>query len=134
MVGFAGETDEEFAQSLDFVEQIAFAKAHVFPYSIRPGTAAAKRTDQIDPPVKEARSRAMLQTAAKSRAAFLESQLGRTFEVLFETTCKDGSVMGYTPNYTPVHVRAEDILQNQILPVRLISSDGERCIGEIAES
>ncbi len=131
MVGFPGENEEEFAQSLAFVEQIAFAKAHVFSYSMRPGTVAAFRTDQINPSVKEARSHMMLEAAAKSRAAFLQTQINKTFQVLFETACKDGSAMGYTANYTPVHVFTQQRLQNQLLSTRIISSDGDRCTGEL---
>ncbi len=131
MVGFAGETDSEFQESLEFVRQIAFAKVHVFPYSVRPGTAAATRTDQIPSASKESRTHWMLSAAAELRAAFLQTQLGQICDVLFETRCKDGSAMGYTSNYTPVHVPTDRNLQNQLLPVRLVAVDGDCCIGEI---
>lgn len=131
MVGFAGETDGEFQESLAFVRQIAFAKVHVFPYSVRPGTAAAGRSDHVTAAVKEARAHRMLAAAAELRADFLNSQLGLVCDVLFETRCKDGSVMGYTANYTPVHVLTDRDLQNRLLPVRLVSVDGDRCIGEL---
>ncbi len=74
MVGFAGETDSEFQESLEFVRQIAFAKVHVFPYSVRPGTAAATRTDQIPSAIKESRTHWMLSAAAELRAAFLQTR------------------------------------------------------------
>ena len=76
MVGFPGESPEEFASSLAFVEELGFAKAHVFAYSRRPGTVADRAPDQIPAPVKEERSAQMLAAAAKSQSAFYQAKWG----------------------------------------------------------
>ena len=90
MVGFAGETDEEFAESLEFVKTIGFEKVHVFPYSQREGTRAAKFPNQLDRRTKQERAKAMADTANEIRRAFLNSQIGKTVEVLAETKAEDG--------------------------------------------
>lgn len=131
MVGFAGETEEEFEQSLEFVREIAFAKAHVFPYSQREGTVAAKAPNQVDNSVKSIRSKRMIEITNKTRADFLESQVGLTEEVLYEQPTKDGFWEGYTKNYIPVKVKSDGELNGEILPTRIISVDGDCCIGEI---
>ena len=133
MVGFAGETEEEFQKSLDFAREIAFAKAHVFAYSIRPGTRAATMPGQLTNACKEARSAAMIAVTDETRKAFLQSQIGRVEEVLFETVSADGLYHGYTANYTPVTVPAEENLCGTLRNVRItgISDDGEGCTGTI---
>ena len=84
MVGFAGETEEEFAQSLAFAKEIAFAKVHVFAYSRRPGTVAYNMPGQVSNAEKEARSHALIEATEETRRAFLQEQLGRVEPVLFE--------------------------------------------------
>lgn len=133
MVGFAGETEEEFKQSLDFVKEVAFAKAHVFPYSQREGTVAAKAPNQIDNSVKSQRSKVMIEACNETRTAFLNSQVGRTEEVLFEQPTKDGYWEGYTKNYTPVKVESDKPLSGEILKTKLNSVAGDYCIGIIIE-
>ena len=131
MVGFAGETEDEFGQSLDFMRRIGFARAHVFAYSRRAGTAAYDMPNQLTAAVKEERSRRMIACADSCRDQFLRAQLGRTFPVLFET-CSGGFLSGYTPNYTHVRVHSEDeTLCGEIRPVRLIEVDGDVCRGEL---
>lgn len=131
MVGFAGETDDEFTQSLEFVKEISFAKVHVFPYSQREGTAAAKAPNQVDNSVKSMRSKRMIEVTNITRSAFLESQVGLTEEVLYEQPTKDGFWEGYTKNYTPVKVKSDRELNGEILPTKLIRVDGDFCIGEL---
>lgn len=133
MVGFAGETDEEFTKSLNFVESIGFAKVHIFPYSRRPGTAADRAHGHLDPSVKKERAAKMAAVAKKTTKAFLDSQLGRVEKVLIETRNKDGFYEGYTPNYTPVFVKAENDRVGEIVDVELISVEGDHCIGIIKE-
>lgn len=84
MVGFPGETDEEFAESMAFAEKVGFAKIHVFPYSIRKGTVAAMRTNQVVPQVKSARAKEMSALADRLERQFLESQVGTVQTVLIE--------------------------------------------------
>ena len=123
MVGFPGETEDEFAQSLAFVESIGYAKVHIFPYSRRPGTVADKAPHQLSPDVKKERAARMAQATRQSTKNFLLSQLGRVESVLIETRSKDGYYEGYTMNYTPVHVQATPDHINQIVPVQLTSID-----------
>lgn len=105
MVGFAGETEEEFEKSLSFVKSVGFAKVHVFSYSRRKGTAADKMPNQVKPEEKERRSRIMIEETEKSRLGFLASQIGRTEPVLIETIRRDGFLEGYTKNYTHVKIK-----------------------------
>lgn len=130
MVGFPGETQAEFAASCEFVQEMAFAKAHVFAYSRRPGTAAADFPDQVPKAVKQERARQMAAVCAAGRTAFLEAQVGRQARVLLETRTEAGVWEGYTENYTPVVVAADDAVQGQILPVAItgVDRDGDRCI------
>lgn len=131
MVGFAGETEEEFRQSVEFVREIGFAKAHVFPYSQREGTIAAKAPNQIDNSIKSQRSKIMIEAANATRKTFLESQIGRSEPVLFEQTAKDGCWIGYTKNYTPVKIRSDKPLNGEILNVKLYAVEGDFCLGEL---
>lgn len=134
MVGFAGETEEEFSASVSFVKEIAFAKTHVFPYSQREGTVAAKAPNQIDNSVKSQRSRIMIEATSDTRKAFLESQVGLEEKVLFEQPTKDGYWEGYTMNYTPVKVKSDKALSGEILKIKLERVEGEFCIGEIIQN
>lgn len=129
MVGFAGETDEEFRQSLAFAEEIGFAKAHVFAYSKRPGTRAYDLPDQVPAPVKAARSKEMQAVTAQTRLAFFRSQLGRREPVLIEKEIREGIYEGYTMNYTPVWVRADQNISGTIPELLLTETDGDHCIG-----
>ena len=130
MVGFAGETAEDFDESVDFVRKIGFEKVHVFPYSKRSGTRAAQFPDQIPRAVREERSRTMIAAAKEIRDRFLSEQIGRTVSVLFEERLRDGSVQGYTANYTPVRVSSEQI-PHGIRDVKIISCGDDWCIGEL---
>lgn len=131
MVGFAGETEEEFAQSIAFAEKIAFAKAHVFPYSQREGTVAARAEGQIDNSVKVQRSKKMIEITDKTRMEFLSSQIGLTEDVLFEQPTADGYWEGYTKNYTPVKVKSDRPIGGEILSVAITETDDEYCIGDL---
>lgn len=130
MVGFAGETEEEFQESLNYLKSIGFAKSHVFAYSRRKGTVAYGLPDQISRVEKTRRSRLMLAAAAECEAQFLKKQIGSTVPVLFETAA-DSIAKGYTPNYTPVHVLTDNPHTGEILNVKLISAEKDYCTGEI---
>ena len=134
MVGFPGETEEEFAVSLAFAEEIGFAKAHVFAYSRRPGTVADKAPGQVPNKVKEARSRRMADAARHTAQAFFQSQLGRVELVLFEQECAPNVWEGYTRNYTPVRAVSALPLSGEILPVRLEENAGDFCTGILQNS
>lgn len=112
MVGFPGETDEEFEQSIQFCREAGFAWMHVFPYSSRKGTPAALFPQQIDKAVKEARAARMGQLSSELKAAFAKSFVGRRMELLFEKPDprKPGILDGFTVNYLPVTVRCDPSL------------------------
>ena len=131
MVGFAGETDEEFAESLAFAEEIAFAKVHVFAYSRRPGTRAYDMGDQLTNAVKEARSHEMIRVTTATQQAFFKAQIGRTEEVLFEREIQKGVWEGYSMNYTPVAVASGTSLAGEIRSVRIESCTDTHCMGAV---
>ena len=130
MVGFAGETEEEFSKSLAFVKEIGFAKTHVFAYSRRRGTVAYGLPAQITRAEKAERSRRMIETALACEEEFLKGLVGKTEYVLFETAEK-GFAEGYTPNYSRVRVKSDEPHTGEILPVKIVSAEKECCIGEI---
>lgn len=101
IVGFPGETEEEFAQTLAFLSRCAFSAMHIFPYSRRSGTPAASMPGQCPNAVKQVRARQAAQLAGEMRRAWLERWVGRTLSVLFEEE-KDGLWRGHAPNYTEV--------------------------------
>ncbi len=122
IVGFPGETEEEFAATVAFVEQVAFAKLHVFPYSKREGTPAAKMVDQVPEHVKKARSEALLKLDSTMGKAFADSYLGQRVEVLFETAHEqEGQTCytGYTREYLGVQLASQEDLTNSIVEVEL---------------
>ena len=102
IVGFPGETEEDFQQGLDFVEKMNFARMHVFPYSRRTGTPAAARKDQVEEAVKKERVHRMQALADRKAEEFHKSFIGREMRVLFETE-KDGITDGLTDNYIRVY-------------------------------
>ena len=130
MVGFAGETEEDFEASVRFAYEIGFAKAHIFSYSRRKGTRADTYDNQVESAVKAKRSQIMITECGKCEKKFIESQIGRIFPVLFEQY-ENGFCEGYTPNYTRVRVKSDKSICGQILDVKLLSREGECCIGEI---
>ncbi len=131
MVGFAGESKEDFKASMSFVEQIGFAKVHVFPYSQREGTVAANAPDQVSPKEKEQRAKLMGELVEKTRKEFLCTQVGLVESVLVERF-RHGYLEGYTKNYTPIHIMSEKSnLCGQIVNVKIIKSFDDFCEGEL---
>jgi threonylcarbamoyladenosine tRNA methylthiotransferase MtaB len=128
-VGFPGETEAEFSESVAFAREVGFAKAHVFAYSQRPGTVAAAMPDQIPRPVKTRRAKEMAAAMDECRLAFLGKQVGRSASVLFEQRLPDGRWEGYTENYTPIALDSPADLAGQVLPVRITAVDGDVCVG-----
>lgn len=130
MVGFAGETQEEFEESVTFLKEVGFAKAHVFAYSRREGTVAFNMPNQVTNAEKQRRSRIMLEAAAQGENEFLKKQTGKTVSVLFETQ-ENGYCFGYTPNYSRVCVRTDEDLSGEIKTVKINSCENGICYGEI---
>jgi len=130
MVGFPGETEEEFSQSIAFLKKIGFSKTHVFAYSRRQGTVADKMPDQVTKAVKSERSRKMITAAEECEKAFFDSLKGKTFPVLFETF-ENGKNFGYTPNYARVCVNNASDLSGRIINVKITDAENELCLGAI---
>ena len=116
IVGFPGETEEEFAQSLEFIRRCAFAAMHIFPYSRRPGTPAAAMPGQVPKAVKEERAGRAAEIAAGMEQDYLSRFAGQTMEVLFEEE-RDGLWRGHTTRYCEVRVRSGENLHNQLRQV-----------------
>ena len=129
ITGFPGETEEEFAQTLAFIEKCGFAAMHIFPYSVRPGTKAAAMPDQCTAAVKERRAARAAETAERMKQAYLHGCVGQTYSVLFEQE-KGGLYVGHAPNYCQVGVRGED-LHNAVRNVKIEAVDGDMLIGEL---
>ena len=128
IAGFPGETEEEFEETVAFARRIGFMKIHVFPFSPREGTPAARYPDQIPRAVKEARC-ATLQAAADAlREDILRGYAGQTVEVLFETA-KDQTQHGYTRNYMPVTVLSDEPLTGRIRRVLVTGVENGACVG-----
>ena len=115
IVGFPQETEEEFAQTLDFIRRCAFSSMHIFPYSRRSGTPAATMAGQIPHAVQEQRAQAAQAVAREMEAAYLQALMGSTLPVLFEEE-KEGLWQGHAPNYVAVRAVGED-LHNQLRQV-----------------
>lgn len=132
MVGFPGETDEEFAKTCAFAEKVSFSGAHIFQYSPRPGTRAAGFENQVDPAVKDARSKKIIAITGKTAGEFMEKFLGETREVLFEQK-NGGYFEGKTDNYQNVLVKTDEELSGEYRMVRLLKIKGDAFLGEIEE-
>ena len=113
IVGFPGETDEEFDKTYEFLDKIKFYKMHVFKYSPREGTLAAKMTNQVDGNVKEERSQKLIELSNRNEKEYNEKYIGKKVEVLFEEE-KDGLWSGYTRNYVRVFTESCENLENRI--------------------
>ncbi len=132
IVGFPGETEEEFQETYDFVKTIGFSRIHVFKYSPRKGTPASQMDNQIHGSIKQARSEELIKLGNQLANSFMESFLGKTMEVLFEEE-KDGYFEGYTTNYLRVKVKTSKDLQGKILPVKIIDKKEDILVGKIEE-
>lgn len=126
IVGFPGETEDEFCQSMEFVQSFGFLKVHVFPYSARPGTPAAQFPGQLPEAEKAARSRRMQAAADSARAALAAAMQGQEEEVLLETPLSGTLFTGYTRLYLPVAVNAPGRRMGDIVRVTLGGWDGQR--------
>ena len=129
IVGFPGETEEEFAQTLEFVQKCAFSAMHIFPYSRRTGTPAAAMAGQCSNAVKEDRAHRAGEVARQLHRAWLESWVGHTLPVLFEEE-KEGLWRGHAPNYTEVFAPGEG-LHNVMKEVEITEVYGESLKGRV---
>lgn len=129
MTGFAGEDEEEFKKSLDFVEQIGFLQVHIFPYSRRKGTRAYNMPNQNTKQTKEERVHKMMEVTNMTRQAFFDKSIEKKAKVLFERKTA-GYFEGFTENYIPVKIKSDENLENVILNVTLKENKEEFMLGE----
>jgi len=124
IVGFPGETDEDFEQTLAVCEQAGFMRIHVFPFSPRKGTPAAGYPDQVPPEIKQERGRRLAELGERLALRYYESLLGRDLSLLVERTCDDrpGWVSGTSCRYTPMELPAEAGAIGSIVPVTALSA------------
>ena len=128
IVGFPNETDEDFEQTYDFLKSIKFYKMHVFKYSQRKGTVAAKMKNQVSPEKKEERSKRLLKLSIDNEKDYLNEYVGKDVKVLFEE--QDGEfVKGHTDNYIVVEAKGSEENLNKILTVHVEQSGEEKLVG-----
>ena len=134
IVGFPGETEADFEESRRFCEEIGFAQMHIFPYSVREGTLAARLPNRVSDEVKTERTHIMLSLAADMKRRFCEGFIGKQLPVLFEQQ-KNGMWSGMTENYMEVRCKSTEALRGRLAEVKLCDyrSDGEYLIGELVD-
>ena len=123
IVGFPGETDQHFLDTYTFLVDLPVSYLHVFSYSERPNTIAAKMKNQVSKTIKNKRSKMLRGLSAKKRHAFYESQLQKTKTILFEAENKEGYIEGFTENYVKVRMPWDPALQNQTKSATLTEID-----------
>ncbi len=126
IVGFPGETNEEFTKTFEFLKEIKFYKMHIFPYSIRKGTKAADMPNQIDVLEKEKRSKILIELSNKNELDYNKAYIGKNVEVLIEEDSK-----GHTANYIMVKVEGAQSLENKIVNVKITEAKEEFLVGVI---
>lgn len=133
IVGFPGETEQDYAQSKAFAQEMQFSKIHVFPYSPKKGTPAAERKDQLQNAVKQTRSQDLIAISDNMAEAFVKAHIGKMMLVLYERAVGENVYEGHTTNYIKVHTKSEKDLSNVIAQTKIIESDGETAFGVLAE-
>ena len=129
IVGFPGETDEEFNKTYKYLSDVNFYKMHVFKYSPRRGTPASKMPNQIDGNIKEQRSKKLIDLSNKNELEYNKKYIGKTVEVLFEEE-KTGLYKGHTQNYILVYCKSNENLSNKIVKVNCKKIENEYIIAE----
>ncbi len=133
IVGFPGETEENHKETMDFVDDIKFAKTHLFKYSKRDGTKAAKMKEQVNGIIKKERLKDLEAIEDKNRNEFLEKQIGKTLSVLFEDKSDiEGFKSGYSTNYLRVNIENPLLPSNEIYDVKITGIENDELIGEIS--
>ncbi|MCL1884830.1 MAG: tRNA (N(6)-L-threonylcarbamoyladenosine(37)-C(2))-methylthiotransferase MtaB [Defluviitaleaceae bacterium] len=131
IVGFPGESDSDFEQSLDFAREMEFAKIHVFEFSPRKGTPAAEFSGQVPHKIKSERGKIMRELALNLQRKFLQKQVGKIQNVLFEKNKTQGIYQGNSENYCLVQVKNDKNLRGTIKKVKITACEGETLIGNL---
>lgn len=137
IVGFPGETEEQFENGYRFMEQMKFAEMHVFPYSKRTGTPAARMEDQVDEDIKHERVHKLIDLSERMQAAYGREWVGKVLDVIPEREAKglegQGLVSGYTDNYIQVVLNGDPSLIGKLCRVRITESGVNECKGQLLE-
>jgi len=128
IVGFPGETEEDFQDTLDAMKEVRFAKVHMFPFSVRPGTRAARFTDFVAEEVKAERKQTLMRLSERIGYNLREQYIGKTMKVLVE----DNNT-GHTENFLSVTISDQDVLQNQIYDVEIVENSPEGLRGVVCQ-
>jgi threonylcarbamoyladenosine tRNA methylthiotransferase MtaB len=131
IVGFPGEDETAFRASYDFVQAIEFARLHVFPYSPRPGTPAARLPNPVQREIRDARARVMRELGNGQALRFRQRFVGREMAVLWEQRRRDGRWTGLTDNYLRVVARTQCDLHNRITATQLLAAQDGHLVGEV---
>ena len=125
IVGYPGETDQIFLETYNYISSLEISYLHVFTYSERDNTEAIKIKNRIDKSIRNKRSKMLRLLSSKKRRHFYKSQLGKSFEVLFESENKKGYITGFTENYIKIRMPWDPKLVNTLLKVKLEKIDDE---------
>lgn len=131
IVGFPGETERAFQETMEVVERIQFAKVHMFPFSVRPGTRAERMKDHLSKEVIDQRRTLLMKKAEEVSYQMRDAYVGKTLDVLVETKddSKEGYLMGHSDNFLPVLVPGKGVRPNEIVKVKIIENQREGLIG-----
>lgn len=133
IVGYPGETEQEFQLTYDFLKRSPITHFHVFPYSKRQGTTAVRLSDHLQNETKKQRVRILMKLGEAKQAAFAKQMLGRTVPVLFERKRSDQFISGYIPQFLKVHVQASTDLKNEIREVCLSDYQDGKLLGNLIQ-
>lgn len=131
IVGFPGETNEEFSETLEFLKEIKLMHTHVFKYSPRKGTPAASMKNQVDPQMKNLRSSTLLALSTKNFKEFAKDYIGKTMRVLFEEKNNEGYYEGLTDNYMRIKVKSDTDIRDKFVDTVIKEAKDDFCIGEV---
>jgi threonylcarbamoyladenosine tRNA methylthiotransferase MtaB len=136
IVGFPGETEEEFLRTYNLLNELPVSYLHVFTYSERPNTKAAKMAGSLPNMVRNERSKMLRSLSEKKKRYFYEQNVGLNYKVLFENDVENGHMHGFTQNYIRVSARYDPLRVNEIVPVSIttITADGYAEVAEIPEN
>ena len=131
IVGFPGETEEEFNETVNFVKSVGFAKIHVFPYSPREGTPAAKMENQVDEATKKQRAKQLQAVADEVQKQYFEKCMGKTFSLLAELQLENGMYSGHLENYMQAQVYSNEDIRKKIVEIKVTNYNGEKLFGTV---
>jgi threonylcarbamoyladenosine tRNA methylthiotransferase MtaB len=132
IVGYPGETEDQFSETYNLLKELPISHFHVFPYSKRQKTTAAKLENHIQADVKKRRVRTLINLGEEKKESLSKLMIGKTSDVLFERE-KDGVYEGYTSNYTKVAIETNRDLKNQIVKVKFTSCIGSKLSGDLLD-